>query len=728
MVLGRRHDARFGALRICPGVQRRRDRCGAGGFGESREIRIARRRARAFFCLFCVGKYAREHEGSDRSRALPRFRAVGIRLVRADRCGVEAAQDRSSRSALREWRACRFQAGAPLAFLAPRETAGVIGRPRIQRRPVPLADADRLAGLHPVLRRVYASRGVTASADIAHRLIGLLAPAQLGGVVRACELIENALREDAAIVIVGDFDADGATGTAIAVRGLRMFGANRVDYGVPNRFTHGYGLSPALVEELAARHPRLAAGGLLITVDNGVSAHAGVAAATALGMRVVVTDHHLPGETLPAADAIVNPNLDGDAFPSKALCGAGVMFYLLLALRAHLRDGGWFASVEKRGQGSLPADSRDPNERKKMAEPDLSSLLDLVALGTVADLVPLDHNNRILVDAGLKRIRAGRACAGVAALLESGKRDPARAVASDLGYVVGPRINAAGRLEDIRLGIECLLTDDRARAQRLAEQLSAINNERRDLQAGMVEQAERAVEDWLRRHGAQALPTGIVLFEPGWHHGVVGLVASKLKERFHRPVVACAAAGDGSDEAKGSCRSIAGFHLRDALAEVDARAPGLLQRYGGHAMAAGLSLRCDDVARFAEVFDAVARERIAPEQLDAVLLTDGALDAADFTLELAEQLRYAGPWGQAFPEPLFDGEFTVVDFRVVGETHLRLRLSADGFVAPIEAMLFGGYDGTPPPSHLRAAYSLDVNEWNGTRRLQLLLRHIEKID
>ena len=582
----------------------------------------------------------------------------------------------------------------------------MIGRPRIQRRAVPSLRADWPASLHPVLHRVFAARGVVASSEIEYRLAALLAPAQLGGIARACELIAEALRADAPIVIVGDFDADGATGTAVAVRGLRRFGATRVNYGVPNRFTHGYGLSPALVDELVARYPELAGRGLLITVDNGVAANAGVAAAKGHGLCVIVTDHHLPGNALPNADATVNPNLDGDMFPSKALAGVGVMFYLLIALRAHLRERGWFA---ERG----------------LAEPDLSELLDLVALGTVADLVPLDHNNRILVEAGLKRIRSGRACAGVAALLESGKRDPARAVASDFGYVVAPRINAAGRLEDIRLGIECLLTDDSATARKLADQLSAINSERRDLQTGMVEQAERAVETWLARHGADSLPVGMVLYEPDWHHGVVGLVASKLKERFNRPVIACAPAGEGSGEIKASGRSISGFHLRDALAEIDARVPGVLQRYGGHAMAAGLSLHRDDIARLGELFDAVARERIAPERLDAVLLTDGELGADEFTLDLAEQLRYAGPWGQAFPEPLFDGEFALVDWRVVGETHLRLRLNCDGLAAPVEAMWFGGYTGAPPPSRLRAVYALDVNEWNGTRRLQLLLRHIE---
>jgi len=604
----------------------------------------------------------------------------------------------------------------------------VIGNPRIARREVPAVENALPASLHPVLRRVYAARGICDVLQIEHRLTGMLAPQQLGGIERACALLEQTLRDDAPILIVGDFDVDGATGTAVAIRGLRMLGARRVDYGVPNRFVHGYGLSPPLVEELVARHPLLRDGGVLITVDNGVAAHAGVAAARAKGLKVIVTDHHLPGATLPEADAIVNPNAVVEkcehggtlcdscahdarlnaAFPSKMLAGVGVMFYLLLALRARLREQGWFA------QRGIP-------------EPDLSQLLDLVALGTVADLVPLDRNNRILVEAGLKRIRAGRACPGIVALLEAGKRDPARAVASDLGFIVGPRINAAGRLEDIRIGIECLLTDDLARARSLADTLSAINAERRELQACMVEQAQAAVQKWILQHGGENLPFGIVLFEPDWHHGVVGLVASRLKEMLNRPVIACAPASDGSDEIKASGRSISGFHLRDALAEVDARVPGLLRRFGGHAMAAGMSLHRADVERLAREFDAVARTHLAPSQLDAVLLTDGELAAADFSLELATQLRLAGPWGQAFAEPLFDGEFAVESWKVLGETHLRLQLRHAGLARPLEAIHFGAWDGTPPPVRLRAVYQLDVNEWNGAQSLRLLIRHVEPV-
>ncbi len=597
--------------------------------------------------------------------------------------------------------------------------------PRIERRPNAITSADWPESVHPVLQRVYAARGIASYSEIEHRLASLLPPQSLGGIERACELLEQAIRSNARIVVVGDFDADGATGTAVAVRGLRMLGASVVGYSVPNRFRHGYGLSPPVVDELLVQRPQL-----LITVDNGIAAHAGVAAAKAQGMQVIVTDHHLAGETLPDADAIVNPNAPSDGFPSKALAGVGVMFYLLLALRGRLREHDWF-------------------RERKIAEPDLSALLDLVALGTVADLVALDRNNRILVAAGLKRIRGGRASAGIAALIECGKRDPARLVASDLGFVVAPRINAAGRLEDMGLGIECLLTDDAERARELAETLSAINVERRELQDAMVEQAQAEVHKWTFAHTGQSLPHGLVLFDPGWHHGVVGLVASKLKEMLNRPVIACApTTADGKVEVcvhgrtlcdlcdlddcksivKASGRSIPGFHLRDALAEIDTRNPGLLIRFGGHAMAAGLTLHRGNVETFAAAFDAVVRERMAPEALDAILLTDGELGADEFSLELAQQLRHAGPWGQGFPEPLFDGVFAVESWRVLAEKHLRFALRRDGIAAVLEAVMFNAYAGVPPPSRIRAAFSLDVNEWNGKVKLQLLLRHVEACD
>ena len=572
--------------------------------------------------------------------------------------------------------------------------------PRIERRIVP-AQAGTWPDhvhpvLHPVVRRVYAARGIVSPDEVEYRLAGLLPPT-IGGMDRACELLAAAIHADARIVVVGDFDCDGATGVAVAVRGLRLLGVRNVGYAVPNRMRHGYGLSPAIVEELLPRKPDV-----LITVDNGIAAHDGVAAAKAHGMRVIVTDHHLPGAALPDADAIVNPCVPGDQFPSKALAGVGVMFYLLLALRARL----------------FPDDLRD-------ARPDLSALLDLVALGTVADLVPLDRNNRILVEAGLKRIRSGRACAGIAALFAAGKRDSARAVASDLGFAVGPRLNAAGRLEDMTLGIECLLTDDASRASELAETLSAINAERRELQADMVEQAQAEVYKWKMQHGDDGLPHGVVLFDPDWHHGVVGLVASKLKESLHRPVIACAPAGERGDEVKASGRSIPGFHLRDALAEVDARHPGLIARFGGHAMAAGLSLNRADLEKFGEAFDAVARAHLRAEMLDAILLSDGELASADFSLDLAGKLRQAGPWGQGFPEPAFDGEFAVESWKVVGEKHLKFKLRHSQIVEPLDAIAFGAYSGEPPPSRVRAVFQLDVNEWNGRQSLQLLIGHLE---
>ncbi|HTV85992.1 MAG TPA: single-stranded-DNA-specific exonuclease RecJ [Dyella sp.] len=567
---------------------------------------------------------------------------------------------------------------------------------RLQRRPLLGEPAGWSDAVPAILQRVYAARGVFGPEHAEHRLTRLLPPRQLGGMREAVALLGQALADDASIIIAGDYDCDGATGTAVAVRGLRMLGARRVDYVVPNRFVHGYGLTPELVASLPA-HAQL-----VVTVDNGIASVAGVAAAQARGMRVIVTDHHLPGERLPAADAIVNPNVHGDGFPSKALAGVGVMFYVLLALRAHLREQGRFAAD---------------------AEPDLSTLLDLVALGTVADLVPLDFNNRVLVEAGMKRIRSQRACAGITALIEASQRSVWALCTSDLGYAVGPRLNAAGRLEDMRLGVESLLTDDLLQARRYAEQLSSINQERRDLQATMVAEAEAMVA------GAAGIDTqsvGVCLFEPGWHAGVVGLVASKLKERLHRPVIAFAPASEDEPELlRGSARSIAGFHVRDALAAVDARHPGLIERFGGHAMAAGLSLKAAGYARFAAAFDAVAREWLNEEQLQAVLYTDGELPAGMFTLDLARTLRFAGPWGQAFPEPVFDNRFECFSWRPMGERHLRLSLRDPRDDTLHDAVMFNGYHGQPPPAMLRAAYELTINDWQGRESPRLLLRHIE---
>jgi single-stranded-DNA-specific exonuclease len=570
---------------------------------------------------------------------------------------------------------------------------------KLQLRPRPLLGEPTGWGdtLHPLLQRIYAARAVFSPDQVEHRLNRMLSPQQLGGMQAAIDLLAQAIRDDASIMIAGDYDCDGATGTAVAVRGLRLLGVRQVDYVVPNRFVHGYGLTPELVASLPD-HVHL-----IVTVDNGVASVAGVAAARARGMRVIVTDHHLPGEFLPAADAIVNPNLHGDGFPSKALAGVGVMFYVLLALRAHLREQGFFGG----------------------AEPDLSGLLDLVALGTVADLVPLDFNNRVLVEAGMKRLRSRRGCAGITALIEASQRSVATLCTSDLGYAVGPRLNAAGRLEDMRLGVECLLTDDARQARHYAELLSSINQERRELQATMVAEAEIMVAQAAR---VDDRIVGVSLFEPSWHAGVVGLVASKLKERLHRPVIAFAPAGeDHPDHLRGSARSIPGFHIRDALAAVDARHPGLIERFGGHAMAAGLSLRTEDYPRFAAAFDAIASAWLSEEQLQAVLYTDGELPAGLFTLEMARLLRYAGPWGQAFPEPIFENRFECFSWRPMGEKHLRISLRDPRDDALYDAVMFNAYDGTPPPSKLRAAYELTINDWQGRESPRLLLRHIEPV-
>jgi single-stranded-DNA-specific exonuclease len=566
---------------------------------------------------------------------------------------------------------------------------------QLRRRESRGAPAGWPDSVHPVLQQIYAARGVLEPAQAEHRLARMLSPELLGGMAQAVDLLVEAMRNDWSILIAGDYDCDGATGTAVAVRGLRLLGATRVDYAIPNRFVHGYGLSAAFVASMQPT-PQL-----IVTVDNGVASVAGVAAAKARGIRMIVTDHHLPGEQLPACDAMVNPNLAGDPFPSKMLAGVGVMFYLLLAVRARLHEQGAFGE----------------------AKPDLSSLLDLVALGTVADLVPLDFNNRVLVEAGLQRMRSGRACAGVTALVEVGKRSLATLCSSDLGFAVGPRLNAAGRLEDMRLGVECLLADDVALARRHAERLDAINRERRDLQASMVAEAEQMVA------GLTDIDAiGVALFEPSWHAGVVGLVASKLKERLHRPVIAFAPASeDDSEHLRGSARSIPGFHIRDALAAIDARQPGLIERFGGHAMAAGLSLKTGDYPRFAAAFDAVARELIEPERLQALLYTDGELPPGTATLALARQLRAAGPWGQAFPEPLFDNLFECASWKLMGERHLRLQLRdpRDGTVH--DAVMFNAWHGQPPPPRLRAAYELTINDWQGRETPRLLLRHIEPV-
>lgn len=563
---------------------------------------------------------------------------------------------------------------------------------RLARRPVP--DHGPWPDTVPdVLQRVYAARGVTGPDEAQLLLARMLAPDLLGNIDVAVSLLMDAITGDRHIVVVGDFDCDGATGTAVAVRGLKMLGARRVSFRVPHRIRHGYGLSAALVEELVAIGPDL-----LLTVDSGIACHAGIAAAKAHGWQVLVTDHHLPGASLPAADVIVNPNLRDDRFPSKALAGVGVVFYLLLALRRRLRDAGAFTGTE----------------------PDLASLLDLVAVGTVADLVSLDRNNRLLVSAGLRRMRQGQCQPGLAALAAVSGRGLEKLTAGDIGFSIAPRLNAAGRLEDMAVGIECLLCDDPARARELAEALDAINASRRVLQQEMVDQAETLVHDLQL---GDELPAAFALFDAGWHPGVVGLVASRLKDRVHRPVVAFAPAEPGAALLRGSARSIPGFHVRDALAAVDALHPGLIERFGGHAMAAGLTLEADKLETFRAAFDAHARSVLADDSLNMRLATDGPLQSSELVRSLAEALELAGPWGQGFEEPVFDNEFAVREWKLLGGRHLKLVLEhADGGPS-VSAIQFGGWLGQPPPARIHAAYQLALDDYGGRKGVQLLVRH-----
>ena len=571
--------------------------------------------------------------------------------------------------------------------------------PRIRRRTI-AANGQWPEGVPLLLQRLYEARGALSMDQAQPRLAQLLPPDQLGGLGGATALLADAIAQDRHIVIVGDFDCDGATACAVGVRGLRLLGARHVTPAVPNRMVHGYGLSPSLVDELAALQPDL-----LVTVDHGIACHAGIAAAKSRGWQVLVTDHHLPGDALPPADAIVNPNLRDDPFPSKVLAGVGVMFYVLLALRRLLRERGTFDG----------------------AGPDLSTLLDLVAVGTVADLVPLDANNRALVGAGLRRLRAGQACAGLQALMRVAGREPARLTAADIGFAIAPRLNAAGRLEDMALGIACLLTDDATQAEEMARVLEGINAERRGVQQQMVDEAQAALARIDVAEGGQ-VPLAPCLFDPEWHPGVVGLVASKMKERLHRPVVAFAPAEPGSATLRGSARSIPGFHIRDALAAIDTANPGLMQRFGGHAMAAGLSLDESALPVFRDAFHRHAAAMLDDALLQEELLSDGELQPGELDRMHAEALRGAGPWGQGFPEPMFDGVFDVLDWRVVGEKHLKFSLRLRGQATPLNAIQFNGWHDQPPPSRIQAAYQLDTDDWQNRRGIQLLVRHWQPAD
>ena len=558
--------------------------------------------------------------------------------------------------------------------------------------------------LPPLVRRIYSQRPLAALTELELTLSQLIPPVRLKGIDAAVGLLEAALKEGERLLIVADFDADGATSCALALTVLRAFGCAHVDYIVPNRFEYGYGLTPEIVELAKGKNPDL-----IITVDNGISSIEGIESARAAGIKTLVTDHHLPGRELPAADAIVNPNQPGCEFPSKSIAGVGVIFYVMLALRSRLRDNGWFTS-------------------KGIPEPNLAEQLDLVALGTVADVVALDHNNRILVSEGIKRIRAGRARPGILSLLTLAKRNFSTLAASDLGFAVGPRLNAAGRLDDMSTGIECLLTQSEHEEHEYALELDGMNKDRRDIEAGMREQAFALVDQLA--FDADDLPAGLSLFDERWHQGVVGIVASRIKERCHRPVIAFALADadDPESELKGSARSIPGFHIRDALDAVAAANPGLVTKFGGHAMAAGLSLSRANFDAFAQAFAAEATRVLSPELLQATIVSDGELSAEELTLGCAADLAAAGPWGQAFPEPTFHGRFKLQQQRRLGENHLKMVLSPlgdDGFL--VDAIAFGVSEADWPASsatEIELAYRLNINEFRGARTLQLMVEHL----
>ncbi|MET0101558.1 MAG: single-stranded-DNA-specific exonuclease RecJ [Sedimenticola sp.] len=562
-------------------------------------------------------------------------------------------------------------------------------------------DRSDLDALHPVLKRVYLNRNITRREEIGLGLDKLLPPGLLGGLEQAAELVCEVMTGNGRILVVGDFDADGATSTALAIKALTAMGAGNVGYLVPNRFEYGYGLTPEIVRDALERSPDL-----IITVDNGVSSHEGVAVARSAGVSVLVTDHHLPGQELPDADAIVNPNCSGDPFPSKHLAGVGVVFYLMAAVRAGLTDSGWF---------------RD----RQTAPPNLASYLDLVALGTVADVVPLDQNNRILVHQGLQRIRSGRCCMGIQALLEVGGKNRLACVASDLGFSTGPRLNAAGRLDDMSLGIECLLSDDYATAMDIARTLDGLNRQRREIEAEMQQQAVAELEEI---SFADRMPTGICLYRKGWHQGIIGILAARIKERLHRPVIAFAQAEE-QGMLKGSARSIPGLHMRDTLDEVAKAHPLLLSKFGGHAMAAGLSIREADLEWFSSAFDECVRNRLGESELQGVIHSDGSLESSQLNLELANLLRDGGPWGQGFPEPLFDNRFRVLSHRILGEKHLKMVLQLPDGGDTIDAIAFNQAEDTDLSTGevIEAAYRLDVNEFRGRCTAQLIVEQLEAV-
>jgi single-stranded-DNA-specific exonuclease len=559
-----------------------------------------------------------------------------------------------------------------------------------------------LGGIHPLLERLFLARGITSAAELDRTLTKLPSPWLLSGMEEMVVHLITAIDEQQRISVVADFDADGATSCAVAIKGLQLLGAGQVSFIVPNRFEYGYGLTPEIVELVKQQSPDI-----IITVDNGISSIEGVQAAKDSGIKVLVTDHHLPGHELPSADAIVNPNLADDQFPCKSLAGVGVVFYVLTALRSRLREMNWF-------------------EKNQLQEPNLAQLLDYVALGTVADVVALEQVNRILVHQGLLRIRTGRCHSGLNALIEVSGRNPQTILASDLGFALGPRLNAAGRMDDMSLGIQCLLTDDPALARELALQLDQLNNDRREVEGVMKHEAMALLSE-MKALDEHHLPAGVCLFDASWHQGVIGILASRIKDRLHRPVIAFAPAGKGL--IKGSARSIPGVHIRDVLSDVAALHPKLLNKFGGHAMAAGLSLKMHDYPAFALAFDEMVSQRLADVDLEQKILSDGELTEREMTLEIADLLQNAATWGQEFPEPVFDGIFEVLQSRIVGHRHLKLVLRKPGCDSMIDAIAF--FVDQPERwlglRQIRAAYKLDVNEFRGNRSVQLMLQYLEKI-
>ena len=551
----------------------------------------------------------------------------------------------------------------------------------------------------PLLQRLYALRGVRDATELDLSLERLIPVSELKGVQPAVELLLHHFQQQSRIMIIGDFDTDGATSTALMVRQLRRLGYQHVDYLVPNRFKFGYGLTPEIVALAAQSNPDL-----IVTVDNGMSSIAGVAAANALGIQVLITDHHLAGAELPAAVAIVNPNAVDNAFASKALAGVGVAFYVMAALTRAMQLQ---ALVSK--------------DNTSVAE-----LLDLVALGTVADVVPLDVNNRILVAQGLKRIRAGRCVPGIRALLAVANKRFETCVATDLGFQAGPRLNAAGRLDDMRLGIQCLLTDDEGQARIMVAQLNQLNLDRRDIETQMQAEAMAALTDM--QLNEEALPLGLCLYDDSWHQGVVGLVASRIKDRVNRPVIAMAKADDNI--LKGSARSIPGVHIRDVLDAIATRHPQLIDKFGGHAMAAGLSIQAQNLELFQKAFDEEVQRWMTHDDAVGIVHSDGELTATDFTLDTARLLRESGPWGQNFPEPLFDGEYRVVETRILGERHLKLKVQVGNGACEALAFRYFDHDDAMPivaNDRVHLAYRLDANEYQGVERLQLIVEQLQKV-